>query len=553
MTEEGKLAEVLLDQAEDLKAEWEWLAKRILPRKEDALLRVQEPSKGFPKRRTCAKATASLLVLANAHMSYIVATGQQWFRFECPVLHAKEKSVRWYSNATEVMYDALGRSNFNTVMHETCVDRSLFGTGAMLVEEGREGGLKFTHIPVGTFGIAENADGEIDTLVRAFYFTAKQAAERWGEDALPQEVSIALDNPHRASEKFEFVHLVKPRRTYTAGNARDGVIPEQMPYESVYMYKGADWPVMERGGYMEFPYIVTRFLKWGADVWGYPPGRTVMDEIDGLIKLERNMDFAADLAVLPRLFLDARQEGEVNYRAGGKTYLSPEAVQMNLPREWGTNNRIDYGLERKQVMENAIGQAFYVPFLQIFSTLDGIHSGSRQMTAEEVRARQSEQVISCAPTFSLFCTDLQRGLERCFALLFRQGAFEHPDYAIPAELLEYRASGDHSLNSPRVTYQGKINRAIEQAQQHSTDYAVQTATMYYNLTGGDPATLDDVNIPKMVRKLFENAGVPTECFRKETEIKELQAARAAQAQAQMELQMAQAANQQSQANLHNRQ
>ena len=46
----------------------------------------------------------------------------------------------------------------------------------------------FRHIPVGSFGVAENADGVIDTVCRSFRFTAHQAVEQWGYGALPPEV-----------------------------------------------------------------------------------------------------------------------------------------------------------------------------------------------------------------------------------------------------------------------------------------------------------------------------------------------------------------------------
>lgn len=43
-----------------------------------------------------------------------------------------------------------------------------------------------------------------------------------------------------------------------------------MPFESVYLSLD-DQVIVEEGGYMEFPYLVTRFLKWGSGPYGLAP------------------------------------------------------------------------------------------------------------------------------------------------------------------------------------------------------------------------------------------------------------------------------------------
>ena len=45
-------------------------------------------------------------------------------------------------------------------------------------------------------------------------------------------------------------------------------------FESVYLSLD-DQVIVEEGGYMEFPYLVTRFLKWGSGPYGLAPGRDV--------------------------------------------------------------------------------------------------------------------------------------------------------------------------------------------------------------------------------------------------------------------------------------
>ncbi len=535
-----RMAEELIHSADEMKGEWDWYARHIKPRAQEAMHLMRQPA-AKRVRQLCSTAASCLNIFANAHMHHIIASGVPWFRYESANWGAVHKFKNWYMNATEVAHDAMARSNFHTEMHEAVLDRGLFGTGCVLTEAGKNGeGVHYRCIPCGTYGFSENSWGEVDTLCRRFEFTAMQAAERFTGRKLPDVVQQALEQPERAvREKFEFWHLVCPRKTFTKGNMTK--VPEEMPYLSIYMYAEGNREIVEEGGYPEFPYMVTRFLKWGDMEWGYPPARDVMDEIYSTIKTEKNLDMLSDLAVFPRLFTDAQMQGETDFRAWGRTVIPREVAGMGLPREWGSSGRIDYGKERLERADEKIKATFFIPFLQLFSGVD------REMTATEARARQAEQVINCSPTFSRFCSELTPLLGRTFAILYRQGAFATDKGQEPNDLLRVRADGESmDVVSPRVAYLGRINRAIDDAQQQSTDAALNSVAAYVQLTG-DTSALDVVDAEKMVRKAFENAGASSDIFRREEEVARIREERAMSQQAAMQLQAAQAANQNAQA------
>lgn len=534
-----ELAETLIHAADEMRVEWEWYAKHIKPRAAEALWMLEQPAERRG-RTLCSVAATSANICANAHMHHIISSGTPWFRYKTADNGSAEKYLNWYANASEVTHDYLARCNFYTEMHETVLNRVIFGTGCIFTEEGRDGGLNFRNIPCGTYGFADNEEGQVDTLCRSFKFTAHQAAERFGEDRLPEDVRQALGRGSSAMrDKFEFWHLVTPRRSFHWGSETKE--RGMMPYLSLYMYGQGEHEILEEGGYAEFPYMVTRFAKWGDILWGYPPARDVLDEIYTSIKTERNMDSLSDLAVYPRLFIDAQMQGETDFRAGGRTVIPREIAGLNLPREWGSAGRIDYGKERLERADEKIKAAFFIPFLQMFSGVD------REMTATEARARMSEQVIACSPTFSRFCADMTPMLGRIFALLYRQGAYQTNKGSEPKDLFQLRADGEHTdMRKPRVAYLGRINRAIDDAQQESTDAALNSVSAYVQLTG-DTSALDVVDAEKMVRKAFENAGASSDIFRTNEDVQRVRDERAQAAQAQMALQAAQANNQNAQA------
>ena len=63
------------------------------------------------------------------------------------------------------------------------------------------------------------------------------------------------------------------------------------------------------------------------------------------IDMEKILYTLGQTKAYPRLFLLAEQYGEVDLRAGGRTVISPEAAELGLPREWGTQGQYDIGLD----------------------------------------------------------------------------------------------------------------------------------------------------------------------------------------------------------------
>lgn len=542
-----RLAESVMQSMDDMRPVWDWLAKRIMPRQSDILNWASTPSSQRKVEHNSAAAEACS-TLASSFNTYITPSGQKWCKFVTPDTFASEKHEVWYANATDVTLDELARSKFYAEKYEMDLDRCLFGTGCLFCDGWRNGKLHFRHIPIGTYGIAENIDRDVDTLCRSFQYTAHQAVSRFGTKNLPPDILRAYERPEdRLTKKFEFWHLVTPRKEYTLPNGEQNVAPRNRRYASVYLYAGGNKPIVEEGGYHEFPYLVTRFLNWGNNVWGYPPAYKCFDELNRNIKLDRAQDILTDLQVYPRILQAAEQVGEIDFRAGGRTVVDASLEAPNLPREWLTGGRIESAIERQTNIERRLQAAFYVPCLQVISTID------REMTAAEVHARQEEKIVACSPTYSLYCSDFSILMTRVFAVLYRVGKYNTTKATQPPELRVPTADGEHfGIRTPKITYHGKINQAINQAEKNSLDYALISIGNYINLSG-DPSCLDIVDTDKLVRYTLDAAGAPAEIYHTTAEVQSLRTKREETQAAALQLQLAQAANQGSQAqrNLNN--
>lgn len=526
----AKICTALLDSRNEMLPIWDFLARTIMPRKRDLLHKIRQPS--FTASHS-ATAESSLLTLVGAFLAHVTPSGQPWMEYTSR--SGKNTNKLWYKTASEIALRELAASNFYAAIHEHDLETALFGTAATLCEEDPESVLRFVTVPLGSFGIAENHKGEVDKFCREFEFSADQIATRWPNADLPAEVLNALNSPeNRHSQKFTIRHLVLPRSSYTLPNGGNNSAPHLMPFASIYMLANNSNSILEEGGYQEFPFFVSRFLRW-TDVWGYAPGLGVVDELRREIKLDRNLDELSDLSVYPRIFIDAEQDGDLDFRPGSCTVIDRNIAGLNLPREWGTNGRYDIGIDRLSRTSEKIKQAFYTPFLHVIS------SQERQMSATEVVARQSEQVIGISSAFSRYVADLEKLQIRIFSILFRSGAFADIPGDFPSsDLVQKTQDGTQfALRLPGIQYHGRIVQAIQQAQKQSLDYGIQSAANYIQVSG-DSSAMDCIDISKVVEFIFHSLGAPTEIFRTPAEIKQLREQRKQQQQAQLQLTQAEA-------------
>lgn len=262
---------------------WDRLRDYVLPRRLNREGDVSLPNRDAMDRMTDTTAVEACQKLASGHMSYITPSHDVWFKWSAPDDRGGDEAEAWYNQCSEIALKELSVSNFYTEIHECFLDRVALGTGSLFTGISSDGRLLFTNIPCGQFACAENAEGRVDTYVREFTYTAHQARSMFGVKALGPKAREVLErggNPYATT--LRFLHVVRPRTR----RSRRREQASHMPFESVYLSLD-DQVIVEEGGYMEFPYLVTRFLKWGSGPYGLAPGRLVFPAIQQVQFLNR--------------------------------------------------------------------------------------------------------------------------------------------------------------------------------------------------------------------------------------------------------------------------
>lgn len=514
--------------------QWRSYVRHVMPRLISAADLQQLPDDGLPDG-VCQRAVTGILKLASAHSVMITPRGINWFKYKS-AKRAEDVSADeqdWYQRVTQIAQNELESSNFYAASISLIIDRCATGTGLMLTEaDDRNKRLLFTHVPAGTYRMSENKYHEIDTVCREFKFTAHQAAQAFGEENLDKDMKAALDKPEeRFKTEFRIWHVVTPRNVAHQGNAEELANPKKMPWASVYIAQGTKH-VLQEGGYQEFPYMATRFLKYGNQVYGESALAPIQRDIERLLELEDAMTEAAKAAAFPRVLATADIVGQIDMRAGGVTVISPESAGSGYPREWASSGQISHGLNQMELFHQAIDDALFVNQLQSVSQV------TRQMTATEAQIRENEKLMTFSQTFTQFTADFRPLMERVFCLLFRLQKF--PTVGMPKDLFEPVSADGKGLKlaAPEVRYLGRLSKALESARSQGLMESLTYALEMYSATQ-DPAWMDYFKPYDCMRFITDESNVDTDCLRTTAEAEEQQTKRERIAQQQMQLQLLQ--------------
>jgi len=477
------------------------LGNVVSPRKAEITTKNTTPSGDKESRLYNTTAVQCNMTLAHGQMSYAMPFSERWFTAEPPADMAGDDAFRWYAKCAEIMAAGLATSNFYTEAHEACLDRGAFGTGLIYVEESitSASGLIFDAVPCGTYSLAENSEKLVDTTFRERNMTAVQLAQEFGEAKLPKKIADALADPKRRnSEKFLVVHAVYPRED------RDTLKLDalNMGVASCWFVPG-EKHLLREGGYETNPYLASRYLKWGSEVYGWCPGWQALPAAKQLNMLERLMDGMAEVAHYPRMLIPSTLEGVVGMGAGEVTIYNP--FQNAKPETWGVNTS-DFraGIERLQRREQEIKDAYHYDLFRMFSQLD------KQMTDREVAERATEKLVLFSPTFVRMQEEwLNPLLQRVFRIYMKQMRFPPP----PPSVIAQDGEGFH-VRPPRILFTSRVALAIRSLQSAGFMSLLESLQPMLAI---DPSVRHVVKIQAAAKGLGRNFGVPEEWMASEAE------------------------------------
>jgi len=496
----------LKTQRQNWESHWQEVADYMQPRKADV---TKTRSKGDKRTELIFDSSPlqSVELLAASLHGMMTNPSTPWFslKFKNDGMEGEDEAKEWLESATEVMYSAFNKSNFQQEIFELYHDLITFGTAAMFIEEDDEDDLKFSTRHINEMYISENDKGRIDTVFRKFKISARAAIQKFGNVSTNIAV-IAKKDPY---EEVEILHSVYPRSDFNPKKQDK----ENMEFESVYL-DASSGDELSVSGFREFPFVVPRYLKASHEIYGRSPAMTALPDVKMLNEMSKVIIKSAQKQVDPPLLvpddgfmLPVRTvPGGLNfYRAGTRDRIEP----LNI----GANNTL--GLNMEEQRRNSIRNAFYVNQLQM---QDG-----PQMTATEVIQRNEEKMRLLGPVLGRLQSELLKPLiDRAFAILMRKNLFANPPEFLSGQDIE-------------IEYVSPLAKAQKSTELSSIMRAVEILGSLSNVA----PVFDHINMDKLVRHLTSIVGVPQKILKPQAEINAERQEQAAQAEQQQQMQQMQ--------------
>jgi hypothetical protein len=402
-----------------VEATWQAIRSYIIPEASDVLR--DSARTGAENRQNVVDNTGEQAheLLAAALVTILVPSIIDWVKIELddPRLNEDDEVSGWLETSTAITLSFLRqpRSGFAACQHEKYQDVVGFGQGGGMVRDVPGHGLRITSVPLAQLLLAENADGEVDTIYRDFELRAEQAFRRWGRAAGEQVTRAATAaNGAERDRKFRFVHAVAPNAHFDPGSSRR----DARAFVSCYV-NVTERTEVEADGYYTMPYQAPRWRKRAEDVYGRGPGHVALSDVkmlqrEAIVTIragERNLD--------PALLVpdDGVLTSPVRTGNGRLVYFRSQ-FGMNGPPVFampgGGDPRI--GEEMMQSARERIGAAFFKSIVQMIR--------KDRMTATEVLEVIEEGQRIMGPYIGrLQAEDLGPLIERSFDVLQRGGAF----------------------------------------------------------------------------------------------------------------------------------
>lgn len=515
--------EVLFSARGNWNNHWTEIAQRILPMHSNIFQSFSQlTTKGEKRNQELYDSTAAVALSRFAAImdSLLTPRNQTWHRIrpDDDMLMKDKASRIYFDQVNDILFKKryAPTTNFAAQNQQYFMSLGAYGTGGTFTDalKGKKG-LRYKNVHLGELYIQENHQGIVDSCIRHFTLTARQAFQQFG-DQLPDTIKdIVQTFPDR---EFRFLHVCR------INDERD---PERLDFkgmEYLSYYISLDGrKIVDRGGYNSFPYSIGRYYQAPNEVYGRSPAMDVLPAIKTLNEEKKTMLKQGHRIVDPVLLthddgiLDSFSLAPGAINSGGVTADGRMLVHA-LP----TGN-VQAGKEMMDDERSLINDTFLTSVFQILTE-------SSEMTATEVMERIKEKGILLAPTVGRQDSEyLGPMIHREIDILSRQGALP------PMPRMLKSAGGEY-----RIIYDSPITRS-QRAEQAAGALRTVESLMSVAQATQNPSLLDYINWDVAAPQIADINGTPAAWINTKDDIDAIRQSRSQQMQQQQMIQAAPAA------------
>lgn len=494
-------------------SQWEQLARFNLPRNQR--FNYSEVDNGQRKDYSIVDNTGTLALrtLGAGMMAGMSSPSREWFKVKTDddELNDMPEVQDYLEEGADQLRACFLRSNFYPTLHGAYRELGLYGTQSFCMLEDPEEDIRCYPWPIGSYMIAGDASLRTDLFVRIVNMTARQLVDTYGKDKCSSQVQTYYDSNAGGQKEqwWPVVQVVHPNTYYGKMGAK------YPPYVSVHYEMNNFSPKMKllrRGGFQECPIICSRWEVTGENFYGNSPGMECLGDVMGLQLLQKRKSAAIDKMVNPPMIASpAMANTKMSLLPGDITYGDPKEGHMGFKPAFEMKFDITASLKDIDDHKKRIKSAYYE---DLFLMISG--SDRREVTAEEIRAKQEEKMLVLGPVLERSNGELFKpAIRRAWAILRRHGKIGPP----PAVMHGHNAAFE-------------FESILAQAQRMLKIAAIDRFASFVGQQAAvNPAALDIIDSDQMNREYAEDLALPAKILRQQDQIDALRAQKAKQQQA----------------------
>lgn len=452
-------------------------------------------------------------------MGGLSSPSRPWFKLKLRGFESPKHEMKvWLDECQRIMYDVLASSNAYNALSNCYGDLGLFGVYAGIVRSSYEDVIHIQSFPVGSYLMAQNDNGIVDTLHWTVKMTVREIMQRWPDKASDRVKGMYERN--QMNDTIEVQAAIEPRLD------RDPLKPAfatNMPI-AVYYWESKSRDKLLHAGGLEYNGILgPRWETVVSDPWPVSsPARDALGDIRQLQTQQKDKDIAIQMGYKPPLMGPADAAG-FSYYPGAYNPVQVSNLKDGGPRPvFQSQMDLQYMLMGIQETQGRVSEAFFADLFRLTSEY-GIQGG-KDVTATFVAEAKEEKLIVLGPVLE----SLDRGL---LAPLI-EATFH---YCQEAEILP--PAPDDAVGS---AVQVEFTSLLAQAQR-AIGVAAMERTIGFagTLAQIDPEVIDNLDGDALLREFGDQVGFPAVGLRDPKDVAATREGRAQQAQMQQMMEQAQ--------------
>lgn len=392
-----------------IKPDWQELSEYFLPRSVRFLAR--SVNKQSVKNRKIKDSTPLIAVrnFSSGMMSGATSPATNWFKVKVKN-YGQEGSYEtktWCSSVENIFRDIFNASNFYRILPSVYKQIGVFGISVLGLMNDESTILKCQLLPIGSYRIAKNQKGEVDTICRVYMETAKNLYDKFGEENISKDVLNAI-NSNRYEELFEVIHFVEPNKDFMP----DSPWAKDKEFVSVY-YESAskEEKFLSKSGFDKFPYAVFESEVNGEDV--YPsecPGINALPDVKQLMSMVIDEGKALKKMISPTYKGPASLKNKKMIDAPS-AFIEEDENGRGLTPIYEINPRV---LEVDSIIEKLKDSVKEIFYNDLFAMI--LNTSERSRTATEVNELKEEKMVLLSPLLQ----QIHNGLNQIIGWVFAE-------------------------------------------------------------------------------------------------------------------------------------